>query len=61
MTNLTQRQITRRIAKFQKAEAKGRITRKEMEGLMEGLAKTLREQDEGANRLPRRLCLHVGH
>lgn len=57
---MTQRQITRQIAKFQKAEAEGRITRKEMEGLMEGLVQTLREQDEETNRLPYRLCLHVG-
>lgn len=36
---MTQRQITQRIKKFQKAEAEGRITRQELEGLMDGLAK----------------------
>ncbi len=40
---MTQRQIDRRMKKFQGAYANGEITRQELEGLIEGLAKVIRK------------------
>jgi hypothetical protein len=41
---MTQRQIDTRMKKFQKAYADGVITRKELDGLIEGLVKKMKEE-----------------
>jgi len=56
---LTQSTITRRIRKYLKALAEGRLTAKEVEGFMEALANEMKAEDEAKGRLPRFLTLHV--
>jgi hypothetical protein len=40
---MTQATITRRIRKYQKAHAEGRITKLELDGFMEALAQLMKE------------------
>jgi hypothetical protein len=58
---MTQATITRRIRKYLKAQAEGRLTAQEVEGFMEALASEMKAEDAASGRLPRSLTLHAAN